>query len=331
MHRRESITVLLGGAAAAWPRAARTQQRQAMPVVGWLSPRDRQTEEEVTLARFRQGMSQQGFADGRDFIFDFRFAHGHYDLIPALAEELVRRRVDVIVAITSTVSGRAAQSATRTIPIVFVSGTDPVEAGLVPNLNRPSGNITGVVTSQSDLASKQIGLLRELLPNAATIAVLTNPANPGALDVWAKDAQAAGANLRRRILALSASAEREIDVAFDRVVEQRADALMISPDPFLNSRIGQIVALAARHAVPTMYSRREHALTGGLVSYGAKLDDMYRIMGSYVGRILKGEKPGDLPVQQPTKFEFVLNLKTAKALGIEVPPTLSALADEIIE
>ena len=328
MRRREFIT-LLGGAAAAWPRAARAQQ-PVMPVVGWLSPRERQAEEDV-LPLFRQGMGEQGFVEGRNYAFDFQFADGHYDQIPAFAVELVRRRVDAIVAITSTVAGRAAQNATKTIPIVFISGTDPVEAGLVQSLNRPGGNITGVVNSLTNMASKQLGLLRELLPNATTIAIITNPTNPGLTDVWAKDAEAAGAAIRRRILLLNASTEGEIDRAFSHLVESRAHALLIAPDPFLYGRIDHIIALAARHAVPTMYTRRSAAVAGGLVTYGVNTDNLHRVVGNYVGRILKGEKPGDLPVQQPTKFEFVINLKTAKALGIEIPPTMSALADEIIE
>jgi putative ABC transport system substrate-binding protein len=301
MHRR-SVLSLLGTSAAAWPLAVRAQQA-AMPAVGWLSPRIGTEEEALSL--FRQGMTQQGFVEGRNFAFVFRFADGQYDRVPTFAADLVRLRVDVIVAITATIAGRAAQNATKTIPIVFISGTDPIEAGLVQSLNRPGANITGLVSSQNDLASKQLGLLRELMPNAATVAILTNPANPGVLDVWTKDAQAAGIALRRQILVLSASTERDIDVAFDRLIEQRADALMLAPDPFLGTRINQIIALATRHAVPTMYNRRENAVAGGLVSYGSRSDDLYRVAGNYVGRILKGEKAGDLPVQQPTKFEFV--------------------------
>ena len=328
MKRREFIT-LLGGAATAWPLAARAQQ-PAMPVIGWLSGRNSETDA-LILPTFRQGLNAQGYVEGRNVTVEYRFADGQYDRLPALASDFVRRSVAVIVSVAATDRmTRAVHAASTTIPIVFVTGGDPVESGLVPNLNRPGGNMTGVTSFSRELVQKRLGLLHELLPRATTIAVLVNPTDATVVSETMGVPEAAHVlGLQTKIL--NANTDRELDAAFASFVQMRTDALLVTTDPFFFSRADQIIALAARHALPGLYVRREFANAGGLMSYGSKADDNYRVLGEYAGRILKGTKPGDLPVMRPTKFELVINLKTAKALGLNVPMQLQQRADEVIE
>ena len=326
MKRREFIT-LLGGAAVTWPYAARAQQ-PALPVVGYLSSVAPVAYAHL-VAAFRKGLSETGFVEGQNVALEFRWAEGRYDRLPALAADLVGRQVAVIVA-GSVPAARAAKAATATIPIVFTAGADPVKVGLVASLNRPGGNLTGVYSFGGEVATKGLGVLRELVPSAAVIAVLLNPKNPIA-ELTKRDVQGAARLTGQKIQFLNASSERELDSAFASLVQQQADALLVGNDAFFNSRVGQLAALAGRHAIPTLYSRREFAAAGGLVSYGPSLADTYHQVGIYTGRILKGAKPADLPVVLPTKFELVINRKTAETLGLSVPPTLLALADEVIE
>jgi putative tryptophan/tyrosine transport system substrate-binding protein len=326
LKRREFIT-LLGGAAAAWPLAARAQQ-PAMPVVGFLAPGTPETQALSVLA-FRQGLNEAGFVEGRNVTIEFRWARYQFDQLPLLATELVHRQVTVIYALAS-VSAQAAKAATATIPIVFISGDDPVRAGLVASLGRPGGNVTGVSVLAGGLGTKRLGLLRELVPAARVIGLLVNPRNPNtAAD--AKDVERAAHAIGQQIVVLNASAESEFPAAFAALVQQRVEALVIGADVLFTTHRQQLVALATRHTIPTIYQWREFATAGGLMSYGTNLADAYRQVGVYVGRILNGAKPADLPVVQPTKFELVINLKTAKALGLDVPPTLLARADEVIE
>jgi putative ABC transport system substrate-binding protein len=324
LKRREFIA-LVGGAAVAWPLTVRAQQ-PAMPVIGFL---DATTGGGPEFAGFRQGLSEAGFADGKNVAIEIRSAEGQYDRLPALAADLVRRQVTVITA-NSPVVALAAKAATATIPIVFSLGTDPVKDGLVASLNRPGGNVTGVTFFSNQLLAKRLGLLHELLPTAVLVAVLLNPNNSNA-EADLNDIQVAARALGLQLLVLRASTEREIDLAFPRLVEQRAGGLFISADAYLASRGEQIAYMALRHAVPTSFTARSQALTGGLMSYGADRSDSARQFGLYTGRVLKGEKPADMPVMQPTKFEFVINLKIAKALGITFPVTLLSRADEVIE
>jgi len=326
VKRREFIT-LLGGAAVMWPYAAHTQQ-PALPVVGYLSSVAPVAYAHL-VAAFRKGLSETGFVEGQNVALEFRWAEGRYDRLPALAADLVGRQVAVIVA-GSVPAARAAKAATATIPIVFTAGADPVKVGLVASLNRPGGNLTGVYSFGGEVATKGLGVLRELVPSAAVIAVLLNPKNPIA-ELTKRDVQGAARLTGQKIQFLNASSERELDSAFASLVQQQADALLVGNDAFFNSRVGQLAALAGRHAIPTLYSRREFAAAGGLVSYGPSLADTYHQVGIYTGRILKGAKPADLPVVLPTKFELVINRKTAETLGLSVPPTLLALADEVIE
>ena len=321
LKRREFIT-LLGGAVAAWPLAARAQQ-PAMPVVGVLD-----SVGTSAVAAFRSGLSETGHVEGRNLAIELRATDQH-DRLPALAAELVHRQVAVIAAIGG-LSAPAAKVATATIPIVFSIGGDPVELGLVSSLNRPGGNITGATFFAAQLLQKQVGLLRELLPKAAVLGVLVNPNNPRAqADV--SSVQAAARSLGFEVHAVNASTEHDLDTAFASLHRRRADALIICGDAFVLRASTGIAALAARHAVPAIFASREYAEAGGLMVYGASLTDSHRQAGIYAGRILKGEQPGDLPVMQPAKFEFVINLKAAKALGLAIPPTLLALADEVIE
>ncbi len=327
MRRREFIT-LFGGAAAAWPLAARAQ-RPVMPAIGWLSGRS-PDESAHLLQAFRQGLGETGRAEGRDVAIEFRWADGRSDRLPALAADLIDRRVAVIAATGGNVSVLAAKALTTTIPIVFTGGYDPVKAGIVASLNRPGGNVTGISWFSHQLTAKGLGLLHELVPNAAVVALLINPSSPEAAEQPA-DALTATRALKQSLLVLKATTANEIDAAFVTLVRERADALVIAGDPFLTSRRAQVMALAARHAVPTIGFNREWSAAGALMSYGNNIADAYRKAGIYAGRILKGERPGDLPVEQATKFELVINIAVAKALGVAVPTSMQLLADEVIE
>jgi putative ABC transport system substrate-binding protein len=311
-----------------WPLAARAQQ-PAMPVIGFLNTASPEPFAHL-VAAFRRGLGEAGYVDGQNVAIEFRWAEGRYDRLPALAAELVRRPVAVLATSGGDPALLAARAATTTIPIVFATGGDPVALGYVASLSRPGGNLTGVTQLTSMLEAKRIGLLLELVPKADPIAVLINPDWPAAA-AQLKDAQAAAASIGVRLVVLNASTESEFMPAFATLVQQRAGALTISADPFFNSRRNQLVALAARHRIPTIYEFREFAAAGGLMSYGTSLADAYHQVGTYAARILKGAKPAELPVVQSTRFEFVINLNAAKALGLEVPPGLSARADEVIE
>jgi putative tryptophan/tyrosine transport system substrate-binding protein len=329
LQRREFIS-LLGGAAAAWPMAARAQQRAAMPVVGYLdvgTPDERASFAEA----FRIGLAETGYVEGRNVAIEYRWAGTQFDRFPALAAELVRRQVTVIAVGGHTALVHAAKDATATIPIVFVTASDPVKHGFVPRMNRPGGNITGVSRLEDTLGPKRLELLYEMVPKATAIAFLANPANPALAEPSTRDAQAAARTLGVQLLVLNASTELELDAAFANLVQQGASALLFDGDFFFYSKRDLLVTLAARHAVPVMYPIREFVSAGGLMSYAASRTDTVRQVGVYVGRILKGEKPGDLPVLQPTLFEFVINLKTAKALNVDIPLKLHAFATEVIE
>ncbi len=328
MRRRELLT-LLGGAAVAWPVATRAQER-ALPVIGLLSSRSPAVDTPL-IAVIRQGLSERGLVEGQNFALDYRWAEGQYDRLSGLAADLVRQRVAVIVTIGGEPSAMAAKAATATIPIVLAGGNDPSRGGLVTSLRRPGGNITGVSTLIFALEPKRLELLRELRPQGTTIAVLVNPGNTPQAEFQVSDIQTAARSVGQEIAILNARTIRDIDAAFSTLAQMRADALLVATDPFFFTRATQLVVLAARHKIPTLYSRREFAAAGGLMSYGANQNDSYRLLGVYAARILKGEKPGDLPIQLPTKFELVINLSSAKAIGLEVPPTLLARADEVIE
>ena len=326
IRRRDFIVTLSG--AATWPLVARAQQT-VNPVIGFLSGRS-PAEAAPTVRAFRQGLDKIGYTEGKNVAIEYRWAEGRYERLPALAAELVGHQVAVIAATGGEVSGLAVKAATTTIPIVFTAGGDPVALGLVGSLNHPGGNVTGVAFTVTESASKRLGLLRQLMPNATAIAMLTNPNFPSTSDET-RDVQSNARSLGMQIRLLSASTNGEIDAAFAVLAQERPDALFVVGDPFLLGQRDQLVLLAARHAIPTIYPQREYVDAGGLMSYGADIPGAYRLAGTYVGRILKGEKPADLPVQQPTKLEMVLNLKTAKALGLVIPPMVLALADEVIE
>jgi len=327
MRRREFIAIL-GGATATWPLTGFAQQ-PAKPVVGFLNPASFQAWK-TYVAGFRAGLEEVGYIDGQNVTIDFRWAEGHYDRLPVMAADLVRRKVAVLVATGGSPSAVAAKEATSTIPIVFTSGLDPIRLGLVSSFNRPGGNITGVNLFVTVLDGKRLGLLRALVPGVELIAVVLNPNRPDHTTQM-NGVQEAARVIGQQIHVLLASNENAISAAFTTAMQIGAGAMLVAGDPFFNSMRDKIVALAARHSIPAIYEQREHALAGGLMSYGTNLTDGYRQAGIYTGRILKGEKPGDLPVVQATKFEFVINLKTAKALGIKVPPNLAAEANEIIE
>ena len=326
MRRREFIT-LLGGAATAWPLAVRAQQ-PAMPVIGFLSGVSPEMYG-VALRPFREGLSEAGYVEGRNVVIDYRWEVGN-DELAELAADLVRRQVTVMVA-SGNSQALAAKAATTTIPVVFLSGNDPVELGLVTSLNKPGGNLTGVTTLGVVLAPKRLELVHEVVPSARIIAHLVNPANPTTAEIQTKELQIAARRFGLQLHILHASTERDIEAAFATLVHHRAGALLIVPDGFLISRSEQLASLALRHAVPAFFQNREFAAAGGLMSYGGSSADAWRLVGGYTGRMLKGEKPANLPVQQATKVELVVNLKTAKALGLEVPPSLLARADEVIE
>ena len=331
MKRREFIT-LLGAAATPsmlWPLAARPQQ-PAMPLIGLLFRGSCEQMEEL-MAAFRKGLSETGYVEGRNVTFELRQARNEQDRLPELAADLVRRQVSVISSPGSDVAALAAKAATTSIPIVFSTARDPVQIGLVASLNRPGGNVTGVSYMNAEIGVKRLGLLHELLPAAKRFAALLNRDDPVA-EMSLLDLEAAAASIGlRQLLVLSASSEREIDAVFASLAQQQVSALLVSTDALFVSRREKLVASAARHSIPAIYDLREFAAAGGLMSYGSSLTDAYRQVGVYTGRILRGEKPADLPVQKAVKVEFVINLKTAKALGLTIPPTLLARADEVIE
>jgi putative ABC transport system substrate-binding protein len=328
MRRRDFIT-LLGGMVAAWPLAARAQQL-AMPVVGFLDPRSPEANAD-RVGAFRQGLKDAGYVEGENVAIDYRWAENQMDRLPALAAELVRRRVAVIAASGGPDTAFVAKTSTTTIPIVFAVGDDPVRLGLVASLARPGGNLTGINFFVSELAAKRLGLLRELLPAATRVAVLVNPAEATLTESTLRDVEAAARVIGLQIQVLNASTSREIDTAFATITRERPDALFVGTDPFFVSRRVQLAQMTTLHKVPAIYALRQYAEAGGLMSYGASLTDTYRQMGAYAGRLLKGAKPADLPVVQATKFELVVNHQTARMLGLTVPSSLLATADEVIE
>jgi putative tryptophan/tyrosine transport system substrate-binding protein len=324
---RRKFLATLGGAAAAWPLAARAQQ-PAMPVVGYLNLASPESDAS-RLTGLRRGLNETGYVEGRNFLIEYRWAGNQADRLPALAADLVQLQVAVIVAV-GVLPALAAKAATTSIPIVFSVSFDPVQLGLVASLNRPGGNLTGYNAFVNELGAKGLALLHDLVPSVATIGILENPNNPIS-EQMTRDALAAAPVIGLRAQVLKADTDREIDAAFVSLVQARTGALLVANDAFFNNRIEQVVALAARHAIPTMHTFREFVVAGGLISYGTSLIETFRQLGLYAGRILKGERPTDLPVIQATKLELVINLKTAKALGLQIPDRLLALADEVIE
>jgi putative tryptophan/tyrosine transport system substrate-binding protein len=323
MNRREFTSLL--GSVAAWPLVVRAQR--PVPVIGFLNTRAPEQDAHL-LAAFREALREAGYIEDRNVTIEYRWAEGHNDRLPALAADLVRRQVTVIAA--NSQATVAAKAATSTIPIVFITGADPVQVGFISSLNRPGGNLTGVTSLDTELGRKRLQLLHELLPNAGTIAALINPTFPGS-DIQTKDLQAAASALDIQLQILHASAERDINRVFTELTRLQAGGLVIGNDPFFNSWSGQLGAVALRHRVPAIYEFRPFVEAGGLISYGGNITELYRLLGVYTGRILKGEKPADLPVQQATKVEMIINLKTAKALGLTIPLPLIGRADEVIE
>jgi putative ABC transport system substrate-binding protein len=326
MRRRKFFGIL--GGAALWPFAA-PAQKKAMPVIGVLSTGSPNDSSGLIMGAFRQGLSEAGYVEGQNLAIEYRWAEGNYGRLPALAADLVDRKVDLIMA-SSPPAALAAKRATPTIPIVFRGGADPVGDGLIASLARPGGNLTGVITVANELIAKRLELLSELVPQAGVIALLVNQNTANAEHVI-RDVQEAARTKGLQLHVLKASSESEIDTAFASLVQLHVGALVVAADPFLSSRRERLTALASRHAVPAIYAWREFAVSGGLISYGANLTAAFRLVGSYAGKVLKGAKPADLPAEQPTKFELVINIKTAKALGLTVPPSLLASADEVIE
>ena len=326
MKRRDFMAML--GAAAAWPVAARAQQT-AMPVVGYLSGRSRDVDTPFTTA-FREGLSGTGYVEGRNVAIEYRWADGQYDRLPLLAADLVRRQVAVIAAAGGSSPALAAKAATTTIPIVFQTGDDPAEVGLAASLNRPGSNLTGVTSLNAEVVTKRLELLHELIPTATIMALLVNSTNPNA-EILSRDAQSAARTLGLQLHVMHATTERDFDMVFSNWAELRASGLVIGSDPFFAGRSKQLAALSVRHATPTIFQYHEFAAAGGLMSYGGSLTDTYQQVGVYVGRILRGERPTDLPVQQSTKVELIINLKSARALDLTVPLTLLGRADEVIE
>jgi putative ABC transport system substrate-binding protein len=327
--RRRKFIKLVGGAAVAWPLAVRAQQL-AMPVIGFLSSASPGLYA-IRLRAFRQGLKEAGYVEGQNVAIEYRWAEDQNNRLPVLAAELVHRQVNVIVAGGGTPTAVAAKAATATTPIVFEVATDPVKIGFVASLDRPGGNLTGVANLNVEVGPKRLELLHELLPSVTVIAVLVNPANPALSEPFVRSLQAAAHRLGLELHVLNASIDRDFDKVFAELIELRAGALVIGPDVFFNSHIEQIAALAIRHGVPAIYQYRPFVEAGGLLSYGSDETETFHLVGVYAGRVLKGEKPADLPVQQSTKVELIVNLKTAKALGLTIPPALVARADEVIE
>ena len=325
LRRREFIT-LVGGAATAWPLTARAQQ-PATPVIGFLRSTSAAPFAHF-VAAFRKGLNEAGYVEGRNVAVEFRWAEDRHERLPTLVADLIRRQAAVIVG--NNIAALAAKAATTTVPIVFATGSDPVTDGLVASLNRPGGNVTGVSFISGVLGPKRLDLLRQLMPKATTIALLLNP-NTAETVAERRDVQAAALSIGQQLIVVDAGSDRDIEPAFATIVQRGAGALLVGTGGFFNAHRERLVALAARHALPAIYPAREHVAAGGLMSYGASIPDAYRQAGIYAGRILKGEKPGDLPVMRSTKFEFVINLKTAKTLGLEIPPMPLALADEVID
>lgn len=326
MRRREFITLV--GSAAAWPLVAWAQQ-MAMPVVGLMSGRAAE-ESKHLMAAFHQGLDEAGFVEGKNVRIEYRWASGHYELLPAMASDLVKRHVAVLVAIGGDVSALAAKQATSTIPIVFGTGGDPVAAGLVASLSRPGGNATGYMLLTNEMEPKRLGMLHDLVPKAAIVGVLLNPNFPTAASQLAALENAAR-SIDQRMAVCRASNDAELDACFTSLIQQHVSAVLVAADPYFDTRRDRIVAFAAQNKLPAIYQFREYAVAGGLISYGPRITDGYRQAGMYTGQILNGAKPGDLPIVQPTKYEFVINLKTAKALGVSIPSGLISFADEVIE
>jgi putative tryptophan/tyrosine transport system substrate-binding protein len=327
VKRREVITLL--GGAAAWPLSARAQQAGAMPVVGFMSARS--PEDTVQeLNAFYKGLDEGGFIDRRNVTIEYRWARGDYARLPKLAAELVQQRVNVLVATGGDASARAAKAATATIPVVFNMGSDPVKAGLVESFNRPGGNVTGCVILTESMEQKRFDLLREIVPAVTLFGAIINPNYPAAIDQL-RDIEAAAPQVGKRVFVAKASNDAELDAGFAALLREGVGGLLVASDPYFDTRRGRIIAFAEQNRLPAIYQFRQYAVEGGLISYGPSITDAYRQVGVYAARILKGAAPADLPIVQPTKFDFLINLKTAKALGLEIPPTVSARADEVIE